>query len=110
MILGEPRPTRFDLNFSLMGFPVRVHPAFFILPLLLGAGFTGLAYQIGLNAGVILLVLAVVFFVSILVHELGHALAFRYYGYPCRIMLYWMGGLAIPDSGGAWSNHRSPTS
>ncbi len=53
-----------------------------------------------MNAGLTLLVLMAVFFVSILVHELGHAFAFRYFGQPARVVLYWMGGLAIPDSGG----------
>ena len=32
--------------------------------------------------------------VSILVHELGHALAAKAYGWPPRITLYGMGGLA----------------
>jgi len=60
--------------------------------------------------GVGLLLITVIFFVSILIHELGHAIAFRYYGIPSRIVLYWMGGLAIPDSGSSfgnsWSNAR----
>jgi len=55
-----------------------------------------------------LLVLVTVFFVSVLVHELGHALAFRYFGQPSRIVLYWMGGLAIPDSYGAWGSSYRP--
>ncbi len=65
-----------------------------------------------MNVGVGMLLMAGLFFVSILVHELGHALAFRYYGLPSRIVLYWLGGLAIPDSGNAWSSqtNRSLTS
>ena len=35
---------------------------------------------------------------SILIHELGHALAFRYYGIQSSIVLYHFGGLAIPTS------------
>lgn len=97
MFLSEPPATGYDLNFTLFGFSIRVHPAFFILPLLLG----GWALQNpAMNAGLTLLVLVTVFFVSILVHELGHAFAFRYFGQPARVVLYWMGGLAIPDSGG----------
>ena len=102
MFLSEPGKTPYDLNFNLLGFPCRVHPAFFVLPVLFGAGLGSGE----INAGVGILLMAVVFFISILVHELGHALAFRYYNIPSRVVLYWMGGLAIPDSGG-WRGARS---
>mgnify|MGYP000965581192 FL=1 len=94
MFLSEPGRTGYDLNFSCFGFPVRVHPAFFIMPLLLGNGLITPA----VNQGVGLLVVTGIFFVSILIHEIGHAVAFRYFGIPSRIVLYWMGGLAIPES------------
>lgn len=103
MLLSEPRPTSYDLQFSIFGFPVRVHPAFFILPLMLGSGMT----PPGVNAGVGLLVAAAIFFVSILVHELGHAFAFKYFGIPSRIVLYWLGGLAIKDTMNVWSSRGS---
>lgn len=103
MFLSEPGRTAYDINFPFLGFPVRVHPAFFILPIFLGRGMV-----YGMNMGVGLLLVTVIFFVSILIHEVGHAIAFRYYGIPSRIVLYWMGGLAIPDSGGgnSWSSPR----
>lgn len=73
------------------------------MPLLLGRGLVG-----ELNMGIGLIVITVVFFVSILIHEIGHAVAFRYYGIPSRIVLYWMGGLAIPErAGGSWGDNRS---
>ncbi len=107
MFLSEPQATNYDLNFSIFGFPVRVHPAFFVMPLLLGGSFLR---DPPINAGIVLLVLIAIFFVSILVHELGHALAFRRYGQPARIVLYWMGGLAIPDSGGGpWMPRSTAT-
>jgi len=96
VFLSEPGKTPYDLNFNILGFDCRVHPAFFVLPVLFGANIGGG----DMNAGVGILVMALVFFVSILVHELGHTLAFRYYGIHSRVVLYWMGGLAIPDSGG----------
>ena len=102
MFNGEPGRTAYDLKFNLLGFPVRVHPAFFVMPLLLGSSFLPLANEVGVNTGVALLTLVFVFFVGILVHELGHTLAFRMYGIPSHIVLYWMGGLAIPGSGGPW--------
>ena len=100
MFLSEPGRTGYDLNFSCFGFPVRVHPAFFIMPLLLGNGLI----TPSVNQGVGLLVVTGIFFVSILVHELGHAIAFRAFGVPSRIVLYWMGGLAIPESSNAWGS------
>ena len=87
MLLGEPPSTQGDLHFRLFGIPVRVHPFFWIAALLLGAR----AHQ-G-EPGAALIWVAVVF-VSILVHELGHAAMQTYYrGYP-RITLYGFGGLA----------------
>ena len=104
MFLSEPPPTGYDLNFSLFGFHVRTHPAFFIMPILLGRGLI----DPDMNAGVGMLLLVAIFFVSILVHELGHAVAFRYFGIHSRIVLYWMGGLAIPErSMGSWSSHKT---
>ena len=45
-------------------------------------------------------------FVSILIHEMGHVAAFRYFGMNAHVVLYGFGGLAIP-SGGAWNvGHR----
>lgn len=96
MLLGEPGRTNYDWNFSLFGFAIRVHPAFLIMPLLLGNGFL----QDGANPGIALVVLTVVFFCSILFHELGHSLAFRYYGIDSYIVLYWMGGVACPTGSG----------
>ncbi|MFK7770020.1 MAG: metalloprotease [Mariniblastus sp.] len=110
MFLSEPGKTGYDLNFSLLGFPCRVHPAFFVLPLLFGQGLVASGRNLSgseLNTGVGLIVIAGLFFISILIHELGHAIAFRRFGIHSRIVLYWMGGLAIPDSGGAWSRPRS---
>ena len=103
MLLSEPGRTPYDINFSIFGFPVRVHPLFFLMPLLLGFSIIQVASEVGLNTGVAIVVLVVVFFLSILVHELGHTFAFRMFGIPSRIMLYWMGGLAIPGSNNVWS-------
>lgn len=103
MLLQEPPATPYDINFSFLGFPVRVHPAFFILPIVLGGSILRSGST---NAGVGLIVLVAVFFVSILVHELGHTFAFRFFGIHSHVLLYWLGGLAIPDSMGAWSAGR----
>lgn len=82
-------PTRFDLNFSIAGIPVRVHPLFWLIALLLGSSSRSI-YGI--------LIWLVVIFVSILVHELGHAFAFRRFGQPSYIILHFSGGLTVPES------------
>jgi Zn-dependent protease len=92
-----PPPTRYDLRFNLAGFPVRVHPLFWLIAVLLGYS-SGDIVQI--------LVWVVVVFVSILIHELGHALAFRRYGLSSQIVLHFAGGLTIPEStywGSRWA-------
>jgi membrane-associated protease RseP (regulator of RpoE activity) len=74
---------------------------FWVMGLILGArGATGE------NAGAILIMWVGVVFVSILVHEFGHALTMRYHGESPRVVLYMMGGLAIADSAG-WGLQKS---
>lgn len=104
MLLAEPSHTPYDLKFSVLGIPVRVHPLFFLMPLVLGGALVqgDTIPQTLLN----LLVLSGVFLGSILVHELGHSLAMRYYGESSHIVLYWLGGLAISDIG-RWSSSRA---
>src|SRR5437588_5537594 len=38
MLIGEPPPTQADLHFRLLGFPVRIHPFFWVTTLILGMG------------------------------------------------------------------------
>ncbi|HEY4235497.1 MAG TPA: site-2 protease family protein [Lacipirellulaceae bacterium] len=90
-MIGEPPPTQADLHFRAFGVPVRVHPWFWIIALLLGLGGSEKADLLET-----VLWVAVVFF-SILVHELGHAFVQRRYGGHPRITLYGMGGLATCD-------------
>jgi Zn-dependent protease len=100
VFLIDPPPTNFDLHFSLFGIPVRVHPLFFLLPVLWGAQYGEIF---------VILIFILVFFVSILVHELGHALAMQSMGQRCRIVLYAMGGFAAPDGYGSWGRRARHT-
>lgn len=96
-MLVEPERTQYDLKFRLFRFPVRVHPLFWLGAAILGAN--------ALNHGIVIfLIWVAVVFVSILVHELGHALAFRAFGADSHIVLYVFGGLAVPwgDVRGRW--------
>lgn len=73
-------------QFRLFRYPVRVHLSFFLIALLLGLGSGDLLY---------VLLWVVIVFVSILLHELGHALVSDYFGRSPSIELLWSGGLTI---------------
>lgn len=97
MLLSEPPKTDYDFEFPFMGFSVRVSIGFWIMGFLLGYdSASAWAGALDLNRGVVLMIWIFVLFASILIHELGHALAFRRYGIHSSIVLYHMGGLAIP--------------
>jgi stage IV sporulation protein FB len=83
-----PPPTRFDLCFSIAGFPVRVHPLFWVVSILFG-------WSPHDPIGMLIWVIAV--FTAILIHELGHAFAMRRFGQPSRIVLHFSGGLTISE-------------
>ena len=81
-MLGQPQRTPYDLRFQLFNFPVTVSPWFWLVALIIGGeGATSRGLP-----GVVSWMLAV--FVSILIHELGHTFAFRYFGIPSHIVLY----------------------
>jgi Zn-dependent protease len=90
VLIAEPPPTRYDIHFRLAGFPVRIHPFFWVTGVLLGLS--------GERRLTDVLIFVVAMFISILVHELGHALLIRRYGWGSHIILYWLGGLATFDS------------
>jgi len=81
-----PVPSSKRSHFSLGGIPVRVEPAFFVIIAILGYN----PYRPSLPGVLWWIAIA---FVSILVHELGHAVAFRIYGLRPSITLHGLGGL-----------------
>ncbi len=84
------------LKFNIFRIPVTVHPMFWVFMFLFVAIFAG---ENATALGITLKVLA--FFLSILIHELGHALVARRYGAPVRIDLHGIGGQAsylLPNS------------
>ncbi|RMF39987.1 MAG: peptidase [Planctomycetota bacterium] len=112
MMLQDPPRSPYDWQFHFLGFPVRVAWGFWVVAALLGWDWSralnrgAAAAEIGTPGAPLLLaiwILAV--FVSILVHELGHAIVMRRYGMSPRIVLYHFGGLAISDFG-AWNAAR----
>ncbi len=82
----EPSSSKLDLRFSILGVPARVHPLFWLVVAFLG-------WNAGDPLAIVSWVAAV--FVSILVHEMGHAQCARQFGHSPRILLYGFGGLAI---------------
>lgn len=89
-IAGE---TAFDVRFQLFGIPIRIHPVFWISAAMMLWDPERLDH-------VILGVICV--FVSVLIHELGHALVFRHYGWPSEIVLFILGGYATATRLSTW--------
>ena len=96
-MFGMAGETEFDVRFSLFGIPVRVHPIFWI-------SSAYLVWNGGDPAKVVIGMLAI--FISVLVHELGHAVLSRRYGYPSEIVLYILGGYATATRFSTWKNVR----
>lgn len=78
------------IHFSLFGIPVRVHPFFWLTLAIIGGALGADSPEAILR--ILLFLLAG--FVSILVHELGHALTARAFGARSEIMLQAFGGYA----------------
>lgn len=95
MFLGEPPRSEYDLTFSFFGIPVRIHPMFWVITVVLGLKSPDLVSLLAWTAAV---------FVGILVHELGHAVAMRAYGFSPWITLHGFGGLT---SHGPTSSYHS---
>lgn len=82
------QPTPYDLQFTLFRIPVRVHPLFWLMGLAMG-------WMPDYPRLMFLWVLCL--FVSILIHELGHALTAEWFGWRSHVLLYHFGGLAFFD-------------
>ncbi|MFV0445340.1 MAG: site-2 protease family protein [Planctomycetaceae bacterium] len=100
MMFGPVQTTPYDLRFSLFGIPVRVLPWFWLMAALLGQS----TMDEGLPA-LGLWIFAV--FISILVHEFGHALSAVAFGYPPQVVLYQFGGMALYSPGREYSLWQS---
>lgn len=84
------------LDFTLFKIPVRVEPLFWLSGFLLGGGLSG-----SLDRAVLISILLwmLILFISILVHEFGHALVSRKLtGVTPSVKLWAMGGLAYPNT------------
>ncbi len=88
-MLGIPAATPFDLNFRLLGIPVRISPWFWVVGVMFNVG-SEVPFQFTLIwVGCI--------FASILVHEFGHGLTAKAFGYDSYIVLHGMGGVCASE-------------
>jgi stage IV sporulation protein FB len=78
-------------HFRIFGIPVRVEPFFVVVAFLFG---------IRLEPLWLVFAFAVIVFVSVLVHELGHAVTYRLLGQRSAIVLHGFGGFTVPTGGG----------
>jgi hypothetical protein len=100
VLLQEPPRSEGDLNFRLFGIPVRIHPFFWVIMILLGPLQAGPKPLIAWVVAVLL---------SILVHELGHAAAMRSFGIYPSIVLHGMGGLCSPGPSSSRAREPGPS-
>ena len=93
-MLAAPPRSPYDLGFRLADIPVRIHWTFWLVSVI----FT---FDYAAGNALILLLSVLAFFISIMVHELGHVLSARAMNPKCRphIVLYGCGGLAIGGIG-----------
>jgi len=73
------------IHFSIGPLPVQVQPTFLLIAIFLGLRPGWTVPSLALWVGIV--------FVSVLAHELGHALAARHYGATVEIELFLMGGV-----------------
>lgn len=95
LALFAPR-SRFDVNLTLLGFPLRIAWTFWLVVVLFSWQMRGLEFILASMALIV---------VSIWVHEMGHALAARSCGQQVdEIILYALGGLCVYSGG--WLSPR----
>jgi Zn-dependent protease len=73
-------------HFSILGIPIRIEPVFWIITVLFAVRYQ----EIQIIVAWVLVVL-----VSLLVHELGHAITLKVMGQPSSIVLHAFGGVTI---------------
>ncbi|WP_224248850.1 TPR end-of-group domain-containing protein [Hyalangium gracile] len=94
-------------RFRLGSIPVEVQASHLLVSAAIALTFTptgrpGITGTMGFNVVSWMLIV----FVSVLVHELGHAVASRAFGYQPSITLAWMGGHTLPNAPGPIPWHR----
>ncbi len=94
-MFGQSNETPYDLRFTLWGIPVRVHPIFWLT----AAFLSWIPDRLDLTFVGMLCV-----FFSIFIHEMGHALINKIYGWRSEIVLEFFGGYATTTQHSYWKN------
>jgi stage IV sporulation protein FB len=94
-MFGQVAPTPYDLRFQIFGIPVRVHPVFWVLSAYLG--------WVKDRLDIVAVQMACIF-LAILVHEMGHALVTRHFGWQPEIVLHMFGGYATSARHSTWKD------
>ncbi|WP_373652171.1 metalloprotease [Schlesneria sp. DSM 10557] len=92
--------TPFDVRLVAFGIPIRVHPTFWLGTILFGSE---------LPTNQLIFIWVCTAFVSILVHELGHALTAESFGWPTEIVMFFGGGVALSQQTRRYSLWKSIT-
>ena len=89
------------IQFRLFNIQVTILPWFWLIMLYLGWVFTSTPGSSGVDGAQLLLMALVVLagFLSLLIHEFGHALLIKKFGQPTEIVLHGMGGFATHPPG-----------
>ena len=94
------------LRFKVFGIPVTVNWFFWLIAAIIANSFAqGAPSDYGINVGQATIVGVALVFLSILVHELGHALLYRHYGAYPAITFQGLGGLTTAS--GSFSRMKS---
>lgn len=80
------------LQFNALKFPVVIQPWFWITTVVFGGGLDAGSSR---DAWIMVAYWVIAVFISILIHELGHALAARRYGNDSFIVLHGFGGVTV---------------
>ncbi len=83
------------IRFSLFGIPVEIQPFFWVTMALIGGAFGADSLPALLEMGLFI----IAGFISILVHEFGHALTIKGFGLPTAVTLQAFGGFATYPAG-----------
>lgn len=86
------------IRFKFLGIPITVEPWFWLTMAFIGGGFSALQSN-NPEAFLRLALFVLAGFISILIHEMGHALTIRKFGLPTQITLTTFGGYATHPAG-----------
>jgi len=82
-MLSPYQSSQFDLNFTLLGVPIRIQPMFWLVTILLGWDYFSQTNDLSILG---LWVMAV--FISIIIHEFGHVFMGKLFGTESFVILH----------------------